>query len=100
MHDFFTLNDINKDSTKMKLFLKKHPSIALENSIHYFNVNHVEEDIIISHMYPITKEKPISREAKVVCISDKLISVYEFFRYQVKFSLNVYVIFLFKLLNL
>ena len=40
-------------------------------------------------MYPITKEKPVYKESKVVCLCDKIISIYEFFRYQVNLSMNV-----------
>ena len=75
-------------------FLKKHPQLALTNSQKYFKLNEVESDIILSHMYPITKDKPKYAESKVVCVSDKLVSYYEFFRYQLNFSANFAFLFL------
>lgn len=89
MHDFFTIDDISKRNKKYNDFLKEHPKIALDNSEKYFEVNDVEKDIILSHMYPIVKEKPIYKESKIVCLCDKIISIYEFFRYQVNLSMNV-----------
>ena len=53
MHDFFTLDDLSKKNKKYNDFLKEHPKIALDNSEEYFDVNEVEKDIILSHMYPI-----------------------------------------------
>lgn len=99
MHDFFTLEDINKNKNKLKSFLKKHPSEALNNSKHYFEVNDIEEDIILSHMYPITKEKPEYIESKVVCICDKLVSIYEFIRFQINFSMYAAMLFCFKFMK-
>ena len=56
-------------------------------------------DIILSHMYPITKDKPKYAESKVVCLSDKLVSYYEFFRYQLNFTANFAFIFLLKFIR-
>lgn len=89
MHDFFTIDDISKRNKKYNDFLKEHPKIALDNSEKYFEVNEVEKDIILSHMYPIVREKPLYKESKIVCMCDKIISIYEFFRYQVNLSMNV-----------
>ena len=67
---------------KYNKFLKEHPSLALINSKEYFDVNNIEENIIMTHMFPITKEKPKYKESKIVCICDKLVSFYEFFRFE------------------
>ena len=85
LHDFFTTDDIKRG----KHFLKEHPRIALNNSKEYFELNEIEEDIILSHMFPIVKGKPNYKESKVVCFSDKVVSIYEFFRYQLKLSVNL-----------
>ncbi len=82
MHDFFTKDDISKKEIKYNKFLKEHPSLALINSKEYFDVNNIEENIIMTHMFPITKEKPKYKESKIVCICDKLVSCYEFFRFE------------------
>ena len=99
MHDFFTSEDTNRSDGKYKDFLKKHPQLALTNSQKYFKLNEVESDIILSHMYPITKDKPKYAESKVVCLSDKLVSYYEFFRYQLNFTANFAFIFLLKFIR-
>ncbi len=98
LHDFFTSEDIcrSKKYKNFKVFLSQHPKIALENSKEYFEVNEIEEDIILNHMYPIGKGKPKYPESKVVCVSDKLVSIYEYFRYQLKLSVNLFILFLIK----
>lgn len=80
MHDFFTNEDIDK--TQYIQYLKTHPAIALNNSKKYFKVSEKEEQIIKSHMFPIGSEIPSSKEAWIVSFTDKYISVYEFFRFQ------------------
>ena len=44
-------------------------------------------------MFPVVKGKPKYAESKVVCLSDKLVSFYEFFRYQFKLSINILILF-------
>ena len=94
LHDFFTLDDLSRDDIEYRKFLKDHPRIALDNSKKYFNLNEVEEDIILTHMFPIVKGKPNYAESRVVCISDKLVSLYEFFRYQINLSVNLVILLL------
>ena len=97
MHDFFTIDDINRGSIKYRKYLNNHSYKALSNSLDYFEVNEVEEDIILSHMYPLCKNKPSYKESHVVCICDKIVSIYEFFRYQLKTSVCLTLIFCFKI---
>ena len=86
MHDFFTTDDVSKNDYRYKQFLNKHPVEALNNSLKYFDVNDMEEDIILSHMYPITRKKPKFKESKIVSMCDKLVSFYEFFRYDIRYT--------------
>src|SRR5574344_305068 len=80
MHDFFTIEDLSRKDNRYNKYLKGHPTQALSNSKEFFDVNEIEEDIILSHMYPITRQKPKYIESKIVCICDTIVSVYEFFR--------------------
>jgi uncharacterized protein len=80
MHDFFTNDDIDKK--QFLNYLKTHPETALENSKKYFTVSEAEEQIIKSHMFPIGSEIPSSKEAWIVSFTDKYVSIYEFFRFQ------------------
>lgn len=79
LHDFFTDNDIDKE--RFLEYLHMHPEIALENAKKYFKVNDLEEEIIITHMFPFGTKKPKSKEAWIVSISDKYISLYEVIKY-------------------
>ena len=90
LHDFFTEEDLTRKGKKYRNFLKEHPRIALENANKYFELNDIEKDVILTHMFPIIKGKPKYYESKVVCIADKLVSCYEFFRYQ--FNASLYII--------
>ena len=87
MHDFFTTDDLSRSDMKYRKFLSLHPKIALENSLKYFDVNEIEKDVILSHMFPVVKGKPYYSESKVVCLCDKLVSFYEFFKYEAKSSI-------------
>lgn len=44
-----------------------------------FKLNQVEEDIIRKHMFPLTRFPPKYKESLLVCIADKICTVYEFF---------------------
>ncbi len=97
MHDFFVKEDVNKK--EYNKYLKNHPLIAYNNSIDYFNVNDVEENVIKTHMFPLTHVVPYYPESKVVCLCDKIVSIYEFFRYEVKLTTNLFIIFVINLIN-
>ncbi len=96
MHDFF-LND-ELDNLNAKRF-KTHPEKAYENSLKYFEINDTEKDIILSHMFPITHKMPKYKESHVVNVSDKIVSIYEFGRYQVKYTGALAIIFTLELVN-
>ena len=74
LHDFFTteLSDEN-----MKTSLKEHPRVALENSKKYFEISDLQADIIVKHMFPVTKSLPKYKESVIVDIIDDVSSVYE-----------------------
>ncbi|MEG2457777.1 MAG: hypothetical protein RSB41_02680 [Bacilli bacterium] len=93
MHDFFTLEDFNKTGEKSSF--KTHPSLALKNAKKYFNTNSVEEDVVLKHMYPVTKERPKYKESYLVSIVDKVVSLYEVVHFKLKLNLSIAVIFLF-----
>ena len=76
LHDFFTTDDLSRSDKKYNDFLHEHPQISLDNSKEYFELNEIEEDIILTHMFPIVKGKPKYAESKIVCLCDKLVSFY------------------------
>lgn len=81
LHDYF-LYDWHakyKPSKKEGLHGRIHPKIALFNARKDFDVNYLEADIIEKHMFPLTFNPPRYRESVVICLVDKLCTVYEAF---------------------
>lgn len=74
LHDFFTDETKNLKSIKK---LKIHPEYALNNAKRYYQLTPLEEDIIIKHMYPVTKKMPKYKESWIVDIIDDICSLYE-----------------------
>lgn len=74
LHDFFTNEVENMGSIKRFV---THPKYALENSKKYFNISKLQEDIIISHMFPIGFRIPKYKESWLVDFIDNISSIYE-----------------------
>lgn len=95
LHDFFldTYNDTNNAS-----LLMDHPSIAVSNAKKYFGINAKEEDIIRTHMFPVTPTIPKYFESWIVLIADDVAAFVERtyqYKYKVSYLTNFYFIFLF-----
>lgn len=80
LHDFY-LYDWRENKRKNFNHVFVHPKKALENARKEFNdLNEIEEDIILSHMWPLTFFKfPKYKESFLVCFSDKICAMKEFF---------------------
>ena len=76
LHDFFLIRDDKNIITSTKMFIE-HPKIAKENAINYFGINEKEQNIIESHMFPISDVVPKSKEAWLVTLSDKIVALFE-----------------------
>ena len=77
LHDFY-LYDWHKPEEAQPLHGFRHPATALRNARKHFALNKVEENVIISHMWPLTLRKvPRCREAALVCLADKICSLHE-----------------------
>lgn len=75
LHDYF-LYDWHH--WKWPLHGPYHPKAALANAKRDFDLTACEENIIRSHMWPLTLfHFPKTREALIVCIADKIISTQE-----------------------
>ncbi len=79
LHDYY-LYDWHDKNARPHLHGFVHPSIALKNARRDFDLNDIEADIIVHHMFPLTFFPPMSREGWIVTIADKLCSLYETFR--------------------
>lgn len=81
LHDFY-LYDWRENKRKNFNHMFVHPKKALENARKEFgDLNEIEEDIILSHMWPLTFFKfPKYKESFLVCFSDKICAIREFFK--------------------
>ncbi len=57
--------------------VKNHPDVAVNNASELFPLNPTEEDIIMRHMWPLTKGRPHSKEGYVIVIVDKYCAALE-----------------------
>jgi uncharacterized membrane protein len=81
LHDFFLYdwrNHHEPDLAKEKYHGLEHPKIALDNSMKHFELNDIEKDIIVKHMWPLTFVPPKYQESFVVTFADKYVSSREF----------------------
>lgn len=74
LHDFF-LDETTNDSAIGAL--QNHPYYALENAKKYYDLTEREEDIIKTHMFPVTFTPPKYLESWVVDLVDDAAGIYE-----------------------
>ena len=91
LHDYF--NESEYLDTKGLDKPRIHPFLALNNANHEYELNLVEKNIIISHMFPIGKIKPSYLESWVVSGVDKLVALDEYFLYKFKDAFILFAIF-------
>ena len=98
LHDYFNESDYldKKGLEKPRI----HPFLSLNYAKRKFKLNIKEENIIISHMYPIGKIKPIYIESWLVSIVDKSVATYEYIRYKYKDKLVLNCIFIINFLSI
>lgn len=78
LHDYFLYDWHEKDpSHALHGFI--HPIRALRNADKQFCLSERERDIISRHMFPLTFHPPRYIESILVCIADKICSLYETF---------------------
>ncbi len=90
LHDFF-LYDWHTEHKTKNLFKKHgftHAKIAYENARKIFELNEMEEDIIVKHMWPLTISLPRYKETSVVILIDKICCIIEFMNYHFPLSFN------------
>lgn len=79
LHDYF-LYDWHVPDKERPLHGFYHPTAALKNAENDFSLSKRERDIIAKHMFPLTVTPPAFKESYVVCLVDKVCSVYEIFK--------------------
>ena len=78
LHDYY-LYDWRKEKECKKRHGRKHPYIAVENAKRDFKISEEIENIMRSHMWPLTiKDFPKSKEAKMLNYIDDVVATREF----------------------
>lgn len=85
LHDYF-LYDWHDGKKRRGVHGFTHPRTAMVNADRDFRLTETERDIIIKHMFPLTFFPPVCREGWIVCLIDKLCSVYETFKRKNSYS--------------
>lgn len=98
LHDFFF--DVQLENYGKAKTWCKHPEVAIINSKKYFELNDLQENIIVSHMFPSCKILPKYKESWLVTCVDKCVSFYEMYRFKASLVLGIWTIFLFNMLTL
>lgn len=81
LHDYFLYDWHDKDHINpFKLHGFFHPGRALKNATRDFELTEREQDIIRKHMWPMTVIPPMCREAWIVTVADKWVSLKETLR--------------------
>jgi len=79
LHDLF-FYDWRKEKDKAFHHLTRHPQVAYENAKQYFDLNDIEKDIIVNHMWPVTfRHFPRTKEGRIVNHIDKTVTFKEVF---------------------
>lgn len=77
LHDFY-LYDWKQDEQPIDgRHSQVHPQVALEMAKQTLSVDAIMEDCILNHMWPMTKNHPVTKEGWVVQGADKLCAVME-----------------------
>lgn len=81
LHDYF-LYDWHDKELKNSIHGFTHAKCAYENAKKELNLNKIEKDIILKHMFPLNICPPIYRESWIVTIADKIVSTRETISYR------------------
>lgn len=98
LHDFYLDSDLALLNGFEKL--GEHPNMALKNSLKYFELDKVQQDIIKNHMFPRTTELPKYKESWLVSGVDKVVSTYEMLRFKAALYAGIYLLFVFEIIKL
>ena len=71
LHDFFTIEELHGQLQIV------HPMIASEKARKYFHITRRQQNVIESHMFPISPRLPRYKESWLVSVVDKYCAAYE-----------------------
>lgn len=102
LHDFFFEKNVKVNPKKRLQTLINHPKYALENAKKHFYLSNVEEDIILSHMFPVAIQPPKYAESWIVNLVDDVVAIVEVSykaRTKVSYAFNFLLILMFTYLR-
>lgn len=76
LHDYF-LYDWHIPTYENRWHAFSHPRAAYENASADFDLNDIEKDVILKHMFPLTIVLPKYRESVIVLMADKYCATFE-----------------------
>lgn len=76
LHDLFFYNRKNHEKIE-RSHASEHSKIAFFNASEMFSISELEGDMIINHMWPMTKSLPRHRETFIITLVDKFCAVAE-----------------------
>ena len=79
LHDYFFYDWHESDITHMYHGFT-HPKAALKNALCDFDLNSLEQNIILRHMFPVTPIPPKNVEGLIICFTDKFCGLAETLR--------------------
>lgn len=97
LHDFFLDEEYNGLTGIKKGSV--HPSLAASNASKYFDLTDGELNAIKTHMFPMTLKAPDSKEALIVTLADKGVSIYECSRFKILMEFTVWMLFIFNIIT-
>lgn len=97
LHDFYVNDDLTGNGAQR---LGRHPEVALENSLKYYELDNIQKDIIKSHMFPCNLTVPKYKESWLVSMIDKTVGTYEMLRFKTSLYSGIFLLFLFELITI
>ena len=76
LHDLF-LYDWRKKENRKGFHAFTHPKCALNNANNLFELNDIEKDVILKHMWPVTFALPKYKESYIITLTDKFSAIVE-----------------------
>ncbi len=84
LHDLFLYDwhsHVRENNKFTSLHAFSHPKTALKNASNIFDLNDIEKDVIVNHMWPVTVKIPHYKETLIVTLADKYSATRETFTY-------------------
>lgn len=97
LHDFYVNEDLTGNGAQR---LGRHPAVALDNSLKYYDLDNIQKDIIKTHMFPCNLTLPKYKESWLVSAIDKIVGTYEMLRFKSVLYMGIYFLFLFEMIRI